>query len=59
VRAHAVAGRVLAGLLVAVGLAMVAATLAAGGGPLATGVLLGTLFAGVGVARLLAAGGAE
>jgi hypothetical protein len=40
-------------LLVAVGLAILVRTIAAGGGPLAFGVLMGVLFVAAGVARLL------
>jgi hypothetical protein len=42
----------LGGLLCAVGLAMVATTLVAGGGPLALGVLVGASFAVLGAARV-------
>ena len=44
--------RALSALLVLVGLAMVATALARGGGALALGVVLGSLFALVGSARL-------
>lgn len=50
--AYAVSQRVLGGLLCLVGVAMVVATLAAGGGPLALGSLVGILFAALGAARL-------
>jgi hypothetical protein len=43
---------VLSGLMVVLGLAIVARTLAAGGGPLAAGVVLGLLFVAAGVGRL-------
>jgi hypothetical protein len=50
--------RLLSALLVAVGFAMVVATLARGGGPAAVGVVLGALFACLGAGRLwLARGG--
>lgn len=49
---YGVASAVLSALLVVVGVAMVATTLARGGGPLATGVLLGLLFALAGGGRL-------
>ncbi len=49
--------RVLLVLLVVIGVAMVALTLGAGGGPLSLGVLLGTLLALLGAGRLVLAGG--
>jgi hypothetical protein len=49
---HRTGTRVLSGLLVVVGVAILAVTIARGGGPLATGILLGLLFAGAGVGRL-------
>ena len=48
------ATRLLSGALVALGLAMIARTLAAGGGPLAVGLLLGLLFVAAGVGRMWA-----
>lgn len=39
-------------LMVAIGIALVARTLAAGGGPIAIGVILGVLFILAGAARL-------
>jgi hypothetical protein len=39
--------------LVAIGIAIVVRTLAAGGGPLAFGLLMGVLFVAAGVVRLL------
>jgi hypothetical protein len=44
--------RVLSGLMVLLGLAMVVSTIARGGGPLAVGVLVGVLFCGVGAGRI-------
>lgn len=44
--------RVLGGLLSAVGVAMVVATLARGGGPLALGMIVGVLFVALGAARI-------
>jgi len=44
--------RVLSGLLLLVGVAMVASTLIRGGGALALGVVLGTLLALLGAGRL-------
>ncbi len=55
-RAYLSASRLLALILVMVGLAMVASTLARGGGPLAVGVVVGVTFAVVGGARLWLAG---
>jgi hypothetical protein len=50
-RAYRQSTRALGGLLFLVGVAMVASTLARGGGPLALGVVLGTMLALVGVGR--------
>jgi hypothetical protein len=44
--------RILNAVLVLVGLAMVIATLARGGGPLAVGVVVGVLFALLGAGRV-------
>jgi hypothetical protein len=44
--------RVFSALLVILGVAMVASTVARGGGPLAVGVVLGLLFCAAGAARL-------
>jgi hypothetical protein len=49
---HGGATTVLSTLLVVVGLALVVRTLAAGGGGIARGVILGVLFAAVGAGRL-------
>ena len=43
---------VLSGLMVLLGVAMIVRTLAAGGGPLAVGLLLGLLFVAAGAGRL-------
>jgi hypothetical protein len=48
------ATRVLSALMVLIGLAIVARTLAAGGGVAAFGVLVGLLFVAAGVGRLYA-----
>jgi hypothetical protein len=48
------ATRVLSGVMVLLGLAMIARALSAGGGPLATGLLLGLLFVAAGAGRLWA-----
>lgn len=55
-RAYRQSTRVLSVLLLAVGTAMVATTLSSGGGPLAAGVVLGVLLAGLGAGRLVMAG---
>ena len=44
----------LSGLMVVIGVAMVARTLSAGGGPLAVGVVLGVLFVAAGAGRIWA-----
>lgn len=49
---YATMQRVLGGLLCAVGLAMVVATLVGGGGPLALGMIVGVLFVALGAARI-------
>ena len=43
---------VLSGLMVVLGLAIMVRTVAAGGGPLATGIVFGVLFVAAGVGRL-------
>jgi hypothetical protein len=43
---------VLSGLMVVLGVAMLLRTIAAGGGPLATGILFGVLFVAAGAGRL-------
>lgn len=58
-RALAASSRGLNLLLCLVGLAMVVAALARGGGPLALGVVLGVLFVLLGAARLRLAAGAR
>ena len=49
---HRTSTRILSLIMVLIGLALLVRTLAAGGGPLATGVLLGVLFVAAGAARL-------
>jgi hypothetical protein len=56
-RAYLASTRVLSGLLVVVGAAMIVSAIARGGGALALGVILGTLFALLGIGRLWLAGG--
>ncbi len=50
-RAYQSASLLLAVLMTAVGVAMVVSTVARGGGPLATGVILGVLLTAFGVLR--------
>ena len=47
------ATRVLSALLVIIGVAMLVTTIANGGGPLASGVILGVLFCALGAGRLI------
>jgi hypothetical protein len=49
--AYGVSTRVMSALLVVIGVAMVVSALAHGGGPLALGVVLGTLLALLGAGR--------
>jgi hypothetical protein len=58
-RAYLASTRLLSAALLLVGVAMVASTIARGGGALALGVLLGTMLALVGAARLWLARGGE
>jgi len=51
-RVHRAATSLLSLVMVAIGVALVVRTLAMGGGPLATGILLGVVFAAAGGARL-------
>jgi hypothetical protein len=46
------ATRILSGVIVLVGLAMIVSAVAHGGGPLAYGVVLGILFVALGAGRL-------
>ena len=45
---------VLSGLMVVLGVGIVARTIAAGGGPLAAGIVLGLLFVAAGAGRIWA-----
>jgi hypothetical protein len=45
---------VLSGVMVVIGLALIVRTLSAGGGPVATGMLMGLLFVAAGAGRLWA-----
>jgi len=47
--------QVMSVLMILIGIALVARTVAAGGGPLTSGVLLGVLFVAAGAARLFLA----
>lgn len=49
---HSSSTRVLSIVMIVIGLALIARTLIAGGGALATGIVLGVLFVLAGVARL-------
>ncbi|MBA2440028.1 MAG: hypothetical protein ACR2FZ_01945 [Thermoleophilaceae bacterium] len=51
-RAYLASSQALSVILCVVGVALVATTLARGGGPLALGVIVGVLFAVLGAARL-------
>ena len=51
-RAYLASTRALSGLLVVVGAAMIVSALARGGGALALGVILGTMFVLLGAGRL-------
>jgi hypothetical protein len=46
--------RVLSGLMVLIGLALIVRTVSGGGGPLAVGLLMGLLFVAAGAGRLWA-----
>jgi hypothetical protein len=56
-RAYLASTRLLSAALLVVGVAMVASTIARGGGALAVGVILGTMLAVIGAARLWIARG--
>ena len=56
-RAYLASSRLLSALLCVVGVALVVSTLARGGGPLAFGIVMGVLFAGLGAGRLWLARG--
>ena len=58
-RAYLASTRLMSGLLMLVGLAMVVSALARGGGGLAVGVVLGTMLALLGAGRLWLARGGE
>lgn len=50
---HATTTRLMSALMVVIGFALLVRTLAAGGGPLSLGVLLGVLFVAAGAGRFL------
>ena len=52
--AHRAATLLLSGLLVIIGVVMLVSTIARGGGPLASGVILGVLFTAAGALRIYA-----
>jgi hypothetical protein len=54
-RAYRHSTRVMGALICVLGIAMIASTLARGGGPLALGVVLGVLFAVLGAGRVVLA----
>jgi hypothetical protein len=57
-RAYLASTRLLSAVLLVLGLALIVSAVVRGGGPLAVGVVLGTLLAALGAARLwLARGG--
>ena len=56
-RAYGHAARAFGALIFMLGVAMILATLAAGGGVGALGLILGVLFAGLGAGRFVLAGG--
>lgn len=55
---YSAATRVLSVAMVVIGVVLIVATLAQGGGPLAIGLLLGVLFVAAGAGRLYLARGA-
>ena len=57
-RVYVVSTRVVSGIILLVGLVMIAVTLGRGGGPLALGVVFGLLFALLGAGRLWISRGA-
>jgi hypothetical protein len=58
-RAYLASTRLLSALIVLLGVAMIVSALARGGGPLALGVVVGTMLAAIGAVRLWFARGAE
>jgi hypothetical protein len=58
-RAYTTSTRLMSGLLLLIGLAMIVSALARGGGALALGVVLGTMLALLGAGRLWLTRGGE
>ena len=58
-RAYTTSTRLMSGLLLVIGLAMIVSALARGGGALALGVVLGTMLALLGAGRLWLTRGGE
>jgi hypothetical protein len=58
-RAYVTSTRLLSGIIMLLGVTMVISALARGGGPLALGVVLGTMLALLGAGRLWLARGGE
>ena len=56
---HRAGTRLMSALLVVIGLAILVVTVAGGGGPLATGILVGVLFVAAGAGRLYVQGRSE
>ena len=56
-RAYRHSTRALSALICLLGIVLVITSIARGGGPLAVGVIVGLLFAGLGAARFVLAGG--
>jgi hypothetical protein len=54
-RIYAGSVRVMSALMLVLGAAILVSTIAAGGGPLSMGVLLGVAFLGVGIGRMYVA----
>ena len=51
--------RLMSGLMVFIGLAIIVRTIEAGGGPVALGIIVGVLFVAAGAGRLYATRGRE
>ena len=49
---HQASTRIMSAIMVVIGVAMIVTTIARGGGPLALGILLGTLFVLAGAGRI-------
>jgi hypothetical protein len=56
---HRSSARVLSIAMVVIGIVLLAVTLSRGGGPLATGIVMGVLFVAAGAARLYIERGSE